>query len=156
MNINATLFGQLITFAIFIWITYKFIWPLFQKMLDERQNKIASDIADAEQRVRDSEAMQHQADKELREAKIKAAEILDEANKRAGLLIEEAREKARDEGERLINIARGEIDQEKEAAKTELRSDLARLVIAGTEKILAQKLDNAQNDELINKLITEI
>ncbi len=156
MNINATLFGQMITFAIFIWVTYRYIWPMFQKILDERQSRIAHDIADAEKRVREAEAMQHRAEKDLNETKIKAADIIEEANKRAGSIIEEARDKAREEGDRLIQLAHNEIAQETEAAKHALRKQLAKLVVAGTEKLLSQQIDHAQNDALIDKLITEI
>ncbi len=156
MNINATLFGQMITFAIFVWITYKFIWPLFSKVLDERQSKIAHDISSAEKRVRQAEAMEHKAEQELSEAKIKAVEILDEANKRAGQIIDEARVKARQEGERLINVAKAEIAQEAETAKQALREKLASLIVNGAEQVLRSNIDQSANDELINKLITEI
>ncbi|MCW5588276.1 MAG: F0F1 ATP synthase subunit B [Legionellales bacterium] len=156
MNINATLFGQMITFAIFIWITCKYIWPLFAKILDERQSKIAHDISNAEQRVRDAESMQHKAHQELSATKIKSADILDEANKRAGNIIDEARGKARLEGERLIQLANAEIAQQTEQAKQALRENLAELVIKNTEKLLRKRMDQTANDELLNQLITEI
>ncbi|HZX79541.1 MAG TPA: F0F1 ATP synthase subunit B, partial [Lysobacter sp.] len=49
MNINMTFFGQMITFAILIWFTMKFIWPPLNKAIEERQQKIAEGLAAAEQ-----------------------------------------------------------------------------------------------------------
>ncbi|MCU0897469.1 MAG: F0F1 ATP synthase subunit B, partial [Burkholderiales bacterium] len=45
MNINATLLGQMLTFAVLVWFTMKFVWPPIMKALDERQKKIADGLA---------------------------------------------------------------------------------------------------------------
>ncbi|MFN8735929.1 MAG: F0F1 ATP synthase subunit B, partial [Betaproteobacteria bacterium] len=47
MNINATLFVQLVVFFIGAWVTMKFIWPPLIKALDERRQKIADGLAAA-------------------------------------------------------------------------------------------------------------
>ena len=48
MNINATLIGQAIWFAVFIWITMKYVWPPLQKAMADRQAQIAEGLAAAE------------------------------------------------------------------------------------------------------------
>ena len=48
MNINATLIGQAIWFALFIWITMKYVWPPLQKAMADRQAQIADGLAAAE------------------------------------------------------------------------------------------------------------
>lgn len=156
MNINATLFGQMLTFAIFIWFTWKFVWPPLTKMMEQRQKTIADGLAAAEQGVRALEAAHHKADQELRDAKIKAANILEEVNKRSALIIDEARDKARQEGERIINLAQAEIKQQLEKAKQTLREQMAGLVVASTEKLLNQKIDKKSNEALLIRLIEEI
>jgi len=40
VDINATLLGQMITFAVFVWFTLKFVWPLIKSSMDERRRKI--------------------------------------------------------------------------------------------------------------------
>ena len=55
MNINLTLLGQMITFALFVWFTMKYVWPPMMKALAERQKKIADGLAAAEQSQRDLE-----------------------------------------------------------------------------------------------------
>lgn len=156
MDINATLFGQMITFALFVWFTMKFIWPPLTTALSERQKKIADGLAAAEQGVLELEKAQHRANEILRDAKIKAAEILDKAGKQANLLVEEAKETARSEGERLTTLAKAEIKQEKENAKIELRKHVANLALLGAERIIKRNMDAATHSHIVDQLISEI
>ena len=55
MNINLTLFGEMITFAIFVWFTMRFVWPPLMKAMTERREKIAAGLAAAERSKRDLE-----------------------------------------------------------------------------------------------------
>ncbi len=52
MDINATMLGQMITFAIFVWFTWKMVWPPVIAALEERQKKIAEGLAAAEEGLR--------------------------------------------------------------------------------------------------------
>lgn len=156
MNLNATLFGQMITFAIFVWFTMKYVWPPITKALDERQKKVAEGLAAAERGVHELELAQQKATEYLREAKTQAAEILEQANKRAVLMIEEAKLQGREEGQRMVAMAKAEIAREVEGAKQALKSQVATLAMQGAERILAKNLDAAANQELIEKLIGQI
>ena len=55
MNLNATLFAQLIVFFILVWFTMRFVWPPIAKALDERADKIAEGLAAAERGKSDFE-----------------------------------------------------------------------------------------------------
>ena len=156
MEINATLFGQFITFAILVWFTMKYVWPPISKIMAERQARIAEGLAAAERGVYELELSQHKAAEYMRDAKIQAADILEQANKRAGRIIDEAKERAREEGNRLLAIAESEIEQELESAKQELRKQLAAVAISGAEKILQRHIDTAADHDLLQQLITEI
>jgi F-type H+-transporting ATPase subunit b len=156
MNINVSLIGQAITFIILIWFTMRFVWPPVTNAMTARQKKIADGLEAAERGVRELETAQHQVLQIVNDAKMQATGILEEANKRATLISEEAREKAREEGNRILDIARGEIAQEAELAKQKLRHDLAALITASVERILEQKMDNKNNEQLVERLLTEI
>jgi F-type H+-transporting ATPase subunit b len=156
MEINATLLGQMITFAVFVWFTMKYIWPPIIKAMREREKQIADGLAAAERGQHELELAQHKATDQLRDAKIHAAEILDQANKRASQIIEEAKERAREEGERLLVIARGDVQQEMQIARQQLHKEVAQLAIASAEKILDHSIDTATQRDLIAKLIEEI
>lgn len=156
MEINATLIGQMITFAVFVWFTMKYIWPHIIKAMQEREKRIADGLAAAERGQHELELAQHKASDQMRDAKIHAAEILEQANKRANQIIEEAKERAREEGERLLAMAHSDIEQEMQLAREKLRNEVASLAIASAEKILERSVDPRVQSELVGKLITEI
>jgi len=156
MNINATLFGQMITFTIFVIFTMKFVWPHITKALSDRQKKIADGLAAAERGERSLELAQHKVADMLRDAKIKSSAMIDQANYRANHIIEDAKNLARNEGERMLALATEEIKQEMQNAKEQLRKQLAGLTIIGAEKLLGHHLDQASNQALLDKLINDI
>ncbi len=156
MDINATLLGQMITFAIFIWFTMKFVWPPLMKVLEERRKKMAEGLAAAEKGRHDLAAAQEQISNELGEAKNQAALIIEHANQRANHMVEEAKERARSEGERLVHLAQAEIKQEYNQAKSELVQQVSQLALAGAERILKHNIDAKVNQQLLKELIEEI
>lgn len=156
MNINASLFGQMITFAIFVWFTMKYVWPHIMRALDERSKKIAEGLEAAERGKRELELAQHKSADTLREAKVQAAEILDDAKHRASRIVEDSKETARKEGKQLIDLAKVEIDREKQKASEELISHVTALALAGAEKIIEKNIDANVHRDLVNKTIEEL
>ena len=102
MNINATLLGQAISFALFVWFCMKYVWPPLVNALAEREKKISDGLAAADRASKDLELAQKKAVEELKEAKAQAATLIEQANKRSAQIVDEAKETARQEGERLL------------------------------------------------------
>jgi len=143
VNLNATLFAQLVVFFILAWFTMQFVWPPIVKALDERAKKIADGLAAAERGKQDLELATKRSTESLREGKEKAAELIANAEKRAAQLIEEAKLNAKVEADRVVAGAKAEIEQEAVRAKEQLREQVAGLVITGAEQILRREI-NAQ------------
>ena len=156
MNINLTLFGQTIAFAIFVWFCMKFVWPPLTQAMQERQKKIAEGLDAAGRAERDLQLAQERAAQMLRETKEQAAEILDRANKTANAIVEEAKAQARSEGEKLIVGAKAEIDLEVNRAKDQLRAQVAALAVTGAEQILQSTVDGAVHNDLVAKLASQL
>ena len=156
MDLNATIIGQSISFFIFVWFCMKYVFPPVNAILEERQKKIADGLEAADRAQRDLNLAQNKAAEELREAKIKSSEIIELANKRASQIVDDAKDKAREEGLRLINGAKAEIDMEIQRAREVLRAQVAAIAIAGAEKILETSIDQAANEELVKKLASEL
>ena len=133
MNINATLIGQAIAFAVFVWFCMKFVWPPLTAALAERQKKIAEGLNAADKAQRDLESAHAQVAEELKAAKAQSAALIEQANKRATQMVEEAKAAAAAEGQRQIAQARAQIEQEIAAARDSLRSQVAALAVAGAE-----------------------
>ena len=146
MNINATMLGQMIAFAFFVWFCMKYVWPPLTAALAERQKRIADGLEAAERAGKDLEETQAKVAEQLKEAKAQAASIIDQANKRATQIVEEAK------GQRMIVGAQAEIEQEVNRAKEQLRKQVASIAIAGAEKILEAAIDEATHARLTEKL----
>jgi len=156
MNINLTLFLQMITFAVFVWFCMKFVWPPIVNALAERKAKIAEGLAAAERGHKEHELGQHRATEMMKEAKSHAADIVSQAQKRATEIIDEAKQDARQEGARLVHAAHAEIDQQVNRAREELREKVAVLAVAAAEKILEKEIDPATHSALVDSFAKQI
>ena len=141
MNINATLFVQMVVFFIGCWITMKYIWPPLIKAIEERQQKIADGLAAADK-----------SNIALAEAQAKGKEIEAEARARATKIVEAAKEQARTEADAIISAAKAEAQQEIQRAREELRGQVAALAVAGAEKILQREVDAAAHAKMLDQL----
>lgn len=156
MDINATLFGQLLTFAVLVWFTMKYVWPPITKTMQDREKKIVAGLEAAERSKRELEMAEHKVLAIIRDAKQEAQRIIEQANLNSAKLVEEAKSVSKVEGERIIEQAQSEISREVAKAKEALRAQLAMLVIAGAEKVIQRGLDAKTHDELLNALVDEI
>jgi len=156
VDINATLIGQMIWFAFFIWFVMKIVWPYFQRIIAERQKTIADGLAAAERGRQELETADKRAQESLAEARERAAEIISHAEKRAAEIVEEAKNTAKAEGERLIAGAKAEVEQQATRAKEQLREQVAALAVAGAGKILRREVDAKAHAELLAQLKQEL
>ncbi len=156
MNINVTLFGELITFAVLVWVTMKYIWPPIMKAIEERQKKIVDGLAAAEKGQKSLELAEQKVKKQLKDVKNTAGKIIDDANMNAARLVEEGKHKAVAEAKRILTLAQSDVATESEKAKQHLQGEIATLVIEAARKVLHKNIDKAANQKLIDKVIEEI
>lgn len=156
MNINATLLGQAISFAIFVWFCMQYVWPPLTAALAERQKKIAEGLSAGDEAQRALVAAQEQAAEMMKTAKDQAAQLLEQASRRGNQLVEEAKAQAQAENERIKAQAQDDIDQEINRARDALRSQVAALAIVGAEKILRAQVDANAHAAMLNQLATEL
>ena len=156
MNLNATIFFQMLVFFVLGWFTMKFVWPPLTKAIDERRQKIADGLAAADKGRAD--LAQAQARVSLIEASAKSethARIVD-AEKQAAALIDEARREAEAERARIVAQARQDAEQEGQRVRATLREDVAALAVKGAEQILKREVDAKAHAELLNQLKTQL
>ena len=85
VNLNATLFAQMVVFFILWWVVAKFVWPPLVKALDERATKVADGLAAAERGKADLESAKKRAEQALSEARNEGTQRIADAEKRAQL-----------------------------------------------------------------------
>ena len=156
MNLNWTLIGQSITFLVFAWTCYKFIWPLLIGAMDERATLIGEGIENAEQARQDLEDASSKIDEIMRDARADAQVLVDQARTQAATMIEDAKKDAENEGERIRETARADGVQEANRARESLRAEVAELALSGAERILESGIDRTQHAELLDKLASEL
>jgi len=82
VDINATILGQAITFALLVIFTMKFVWPPLNKMMEDRAKKIADGLAAAEEGEKKLLAAKQLVVEELKQAHVRVAEIMLNAEKK--------------------------------------------------------------------------
>lgn len=156
MNINLSLLGQMITFAIFVWFTMRYVWPPITTALEERKQNIVDGLASAEEGRRSLEKAKSETRELLTVAKQDAHQIVEDAKKRAAVIVDDAKNRAREEGDRLLAQAKVGINQEREIAKQSLYQEVAHLAVLGAERLLGKAVDSHANDELFKSLLNDI
>lgn len=156
MNINLTLIVQMIVFALLVWFTMKFVWPVLLGIMDERARKIAQGLAAAEKGEAELAQARDKADLIIREARERANQIIDHAQHRASDLIEQAKGTAVAEGERLVAAAQSQIELETSRAREQLRREVGKVAVNAASKLLGREIDVRTHADLIDKLATQI
>jgi F-type H+-transporting ATPase subunit b len=156
VGINATLFGQMITFLVFILFTMKFVWPPIKQAMSERQKRIADGLASAERSQHELELAKERAAEHIREAKAQAGEIIERANRQGASIVDEAREEARAVAEREKAAADARIEQEVSQARAELRREVSQLAITGASRILEREVDPKAHQQMLDELADQV
>lgn len=152
MNINATLFGQMIMFAMFTWFCMKFIWPPIMAAMDARKKHIESGLLAAERGLSEHKEAQQKSQEMLDQSKHQAAEIIANAGKQAATMVEDAKDIATQETDRIKLNARTQMEQETIRVRSELKDQVSDLVMQGVGSILAKEVDAKTHQAMLGKL----
>lgn len=156
MEINMTFLGQMISFAILVWFTTKFIWPQLNGAIEERQKKVAEGLAAAERARAELKDADAKVAVEIKQARLQATEIIDKAQQQANQLLEKARAEAIGEINRLKAQGQDEIASMAQRAREQLREQVGALAVLGAEKIVQREIDPAAHKALLDQLAAEI
>lgn len=143
-----------ISFAALIFILRRYAWKPILKSLHDRENTIDEALNQANKAREEMKNLKADNEKLLKEAQEERNVILRDARKVRESIIDEAREKANEEANNIVENAKVRIENEKMAAMTDLKNQIASLSIEVAEKILERELsaENRQED-YVRKLI---
>jgi F-type H+-transporting ATPase subunit b len=144
---------MLLSFGILVFLLTKFAWKPILKALKEREQSIEDSLRSAEKARNEMASLKADNEKLLAEARNERDKILKEAREAKDNIINEARGKASEEADRLLKIARETIHNEKMAAITDLKNQVANLSIEIAEKVIRQQLST---DEKQKALVAEM
>ncbi len=151
------IFWMIISFSIILFLLKKFAWKPILGMIKEREDSIENALASAERAKEEMRTLQSNNERILHEAKVEREQLLKDAREIKEKMIAEAKEIASKEGERLLKAARENIQNEKMAAVTELKNQVASLSIDIAEKILKAELSSDEKQKtLVNTLLKDV
>jgi F-type H+-transporting ATPase subunit b len=156
VDFNATLIGQVIAMIVFVWFCMRFIWPVITSAIEARQTEIANGLAAAEKGQSSLATAKVEVDKILAAARDQARGIVDQANNRATGIVEQAKSDGEAARKAQLEAARAEIEVELNRAREELRGQVARIAVAGAEKVLGREIDANAHRDLLGKLAAEL
>jgi F-type H+-transporting ATPase subunit b len=148
---------QLIGFLALLFILMKFAWKPILETLEERESSIDDALKAAEQAKAEMANLKSENEKLLQEARIERDNILKTANDASAKMIEDAKQSAISEGARMIENAKAVIENEKKAALTEVKNQVAQLTLEVAAKLLRKNLSSdAAQQELVEGMVKDI
>ena len=150
------LFWMVVVFGIVFFLLAKFGFPVIIKMVDDRKAYIDNSLKVAREANAQLANVKAEGEKILAQAREEQAKILKSATETRDRIIREAQEKARLEGDRLMDEMKKQIETEKESAIRDIRRQVALLSVSVAEKVIRTKLaDDKEQTELISRLMDE-
>jgi F-type H+-transporting ATPase subunit b len=156
IDINGTLLIQFLNFFVLVAILAKFAYKPILKTLEDRKNKIASDLDNAETARKAAEQLKADYQEQIKNAHAEAQAIIDKAIKQADKEAQAQLASVRAQITREKEVAQAEIANEREAAIREMRNQVVTLSMAGAEKLLKKNMDTEMNQKLIADFIDKI
>jgi F-type H+-transporting ATPase subunit b len=156
VNLNATLFAQLVVFFILALFTMKYVWPPLMKALDERASRISEGLAAAERGKHELAVAEKRVQVELQQVHEEGSRRIVDAERRAAEIIEEAKRHAAEEAAGIIEAARHDAAAEATRLRDALRNDVASLAVKGAEQILRREVNAAAHADLLEQLKAEL
>lgn len=150
-------FWQTVIFLLLIWLLKKYAWTPILKAINDREEGIKNALESAEKAREEIKSLKASNDKVLKEAKIERDNILKEASSLKKSILEEAKTEAKTEAQKIIDNANDSIKNEKEAAVSEIKKQVATLSIEIAEKLIKEKLsDDDRQMKIVKELIKDV
>ena len=147
------LLAQMINFTIVLLVLYKFAYKPILKTLNDRTKKIEKGLKDSAEASQKLEEMTEKEKEVLVNAKKEAQEIIKKSENEAMKNAESIIANAKEQNTKMIEEAKAVIENEKERMLSEIKSEVADLVVMATEKVIAEKLNSEKDREIIKSAI---
>ncbi len=156
VNINATLIAQILNFLVLVFVLAKFAYKPLLGMMEERKNKIASDLDAAENAKKDAEAVKAEYAAKLADARQEAQAIIENARKTAQAAHDKIMAETKVEQEQYVAAQKEIIATEKKKAMDDVRAQVISLSMIAAGKIVEQKLNSEEDKQLAGKIVDSI
>ena len=147
---------QIVTFLIGVFILWKIAWKPLTEILLKRKNDISKNITDAQNMKDETEKLKTEYSTMIGEIDKKAKELLEQARISGEQNKDEIISSARDEAKHLLEIAKKQMEEEKQSIRTELRKEITPIAISIAEKVLEKTIDKDAHKKLVEKFLSDL
>ncbi|MEW5825278.1 MAG: F0F1 ATP synthase subunit B [Candidatus Bipolaricaulota bacterium] len=156
LELNVGLILQLANFAILMYFLNRWLFKPAMKYLDRRRERIAAEMESA--RVNEARAAELVAEREreFREARERAAKMIDDAQAHAEATIEESKTRAKEEAARIVEGARRDLEKERDEMIRELRARVADIALLGARTVLDREVRAEDHRRFLDRLVEEL
>lgn len=149
-----SLLWHAVNFLLLVALLTKFLYQPVVRMLDDRAARVKESIERAESIKEQLIHTGEETKRQLEAARKEAQAIVDQANQMAQAVKAQAKQEAQSEADKIVAKAHAQLEQERELAVTELRREMADLVIAAATKVIGQSLDEKAQHRLVEEFIS--
>lgn len=146
---------QLLTFLLVFFVLYKFVFHRIVSILEKRQKTIEEGVQLTSEMQAEKEKLDAEVDRVRKQTRAEADELIAETRDKASLIIKQAEEKSQAKAEQIIKEAKQKILEESDKAKRKLEKEMVELIVAATEEVTRQKLDEDKDRQLVSKILKE-
>lgn len=155
LNVGLSLW-TIVVFGIVLFILSRYAWGPILAAVDARERNIQSSVEEAARLRAEAQALLEEHQRQLADSRRQSQQIVAEAREAGEQVRRDIEEKARAEGDAMIERARRDIDREKQAAMDELRRESVELALAAASRLVQQKLDPEADRRMIEGFLSEV
>lgn len=150
-------FWHSIAFLLLMFLLAKFAWKPVLKAIKEREDSIDEALASAEKAKLEMARLTNENEELLKAARVERDLILKEAKELKDQIVTDAKVSAQIEGNKLIEQARKEIDDQKKRAMTEIKNQVSELSLDIAKKVLQHEFaDQSKQEALVSDLLKDV
>ncbi|MCW3168998.1 F0F1 ATP synthase subunit B [Chryseobacterium sp. 09-1422] len=147
---------QSVIFLALLFLLGKFAWKPILTSINDRETSIVDALNQAKLAKKEMEDLKADNERIIREAKIERDSILKEAREIKERIVGEAKDLAKAEGDKMIEAAKQTIQTEKNAAMSDIRTQIGALSVNIAESILQKNLEKSEaQDELVQNYLNK-
>ena len=151
------IFWTTVSFLVLLFILGKFAWKPILNSVNEREQGIKEALSEADKARQEMQDLKSDNEKILNEARAERDAMLKDARDIKNSMIEEAKDEAKSQANKLIEQAKTAIQNEKLAAITDIKNQVADLSINIAEKVVNEELSNKDKQlKLVEQLLGEV
>ncbi|MDI3298836.1 MAG: F0F1 ATP synthase subunit B [Bacillota bacterium] len=147
---------SIVNFVVFFGLLTYFGWKPLLRMLEEREKRIAGDLAHAENEREAAAKARHEYEQRLRDAQAKVEEMLNQAQATAAQLREQQLRQTQEEAAAILARAEQAIARERDEALAQLRREVADLAVEVARRVIERDFGEEDQRRLAREFVEEI